>query len=184
MRMKRNAFTIFEVLLSTIVIGFIAMILTSSLVSSKNTETLKAALNKHTTYLQQVYQSIPMLQLQGKIIHGPITANTFMQAVALTSKCIDLRPDGTQIPANQKFTTYFYNNVPIDENIPQNPTIFHLTNGGNWQGNTVILKNNVIIIDNNSGNIVVDVNGRKSPNVVGKDIYIFTVSDTRLELQQ
>ena len=168
MRMKRNAFTIFEVLLSTIVIGFIAMILTSSLVSSKNTETLKAALNKHTTYLQQVYQSIPMLQLQGKIMHGPITANIFMQAVALTSKCIDLKPDGTQISANQKFNTYFYDNstrnrLSSDINANQFSIFFLNKNTNAWSGNTIILKNNVIIINNNAGNIVVDVNGRKSP---------------------
>ena len=189
--MKRNAFTIFEVLLSTVVIGFIAMLLTSSLVTSKNTETLKAALNKNTTFLNQIYQAIPMLQIQGKIAPGTITANRFMQAVALTSKCIDLKPNGTQIINNRKFGTYFYDNptqnrLTSDGNINENQfSLFCLNNNtGQWSGNTIILKNNVIIINNNAGNIVLDVNGRKSPNVVGKDIYIFTVNDTRLELQQ
>jgi len=199
-RIKRNAFTIFEVLLSTIVIGFIAMLLTSSLVSSKSKETLNAALKKNTTYLQQTYQAIPMLQMQGKLPPGAVDADTFMKAIVLTSKCIDLRPNGILVPqANRKFSQYIYSNsndiknitnvdygaisygrksnkeVGEEEEVPEEEVF-------NWQGTTIILKNNVIISKKDNSTIVVDVNGRKAPNVVGQDIYTFTVNDNNLVL--
>jgi len=178
---KLKAFTIFEVLLSLVIIAAISMVMMPGLVSITTNQSLFAALTKTYSDLRQTVQAVPMLQMKGKIAPGDVDIDKFMQALALTHKCIDLKSDGTLISsANKKYSSYIYSSAPTAKtNVTYGGTSYYYDNATRvWQNTTIILKNNVIISKANDGNtIVVDVNGKKLPNAPGLDIYFFKIEN-------
>jgi len=151
-----NGFTIAELVIAMIIIAGIAMILMPTLLASHEKQVFVTALQKTYTQLQDINQATDMLIARGSI--SATTTNpqkTFIDTVYETQKTVDFE---------KKDKNYFkeYNSKLVKSVSYE-------------KDNTAVLKSGIIIM-NDGNNIVVDVNGLKRPNVVGKDIYYFQIT--------
>ncbi|MCR4880711.1 MAG: type II secretion system GspH family protein [bacterium] len=176
---KKKAFTIAEIVVAMMVLGTIAMVLMPVLYNDTEERVTDAALNKTYSTFQQTARSIGLLISTGKIAPSSTPTFTFFQALTETSKTInvmdlsdvdsniDVRGDADNAKANMDVYLEDYN---------PDKKVTGITPG---YANTVILKNGVfVMLDIRAADeyIVIDVNGKKKPNEVGRDIFYFTVN--------
>ena len=157
----REGFTIAEIVIAMVVLAGIAMILMPVLFNNAQNQITDTALNKTYSTFQQTARSVGLLVSQGKIVASADDADTFFQALQQTSRVVE----------RSKNVTYFENyTTDIDENDVLTANT----------ANTVVLKNGVFVshktIDGHPY-IVVDTNGLRTPNKVGKDIFFFEVKN-------
>ena len=173
---NKKGFTIAELVIALILVSFIAMLLMPIVFNDSKKHVLMAALNKNYTNLLEIHKTIPMLQARGKIAPGSITVEKFMEATVLTQNAIGINSNGFALAdANNKFTQYIAGYTTTPANLLNSYTQFSLTNTANT---TIIFKNGVYISQYTSGGtdyIMVDINGRKTPNRTGEDIFFFEI---------
>lgn len=149
--LKKKAFTIAELVIAMMVVAAIGMILMPTLMADNEKQVLKVSLEKSYATLRQSAQAASLLAAQGKIVPGTASTAVFMSSIAQTQKLMR--------ETKQDIYLANYEPVLIAE-----------------RGVTTVLKNSIIIMVDTSAPpyIVVDVNGTKQPNKVGRDIYYFT----------
>ena len=174
---NKKGFTIAELTVAMLLICFIAMLLMPIVFNDSKKQVLITSLNKHYTTLLEIHHAIPMLQARGKISPGSIDTTTFMQAAALTQKAIGLNSDGT-VAGNNKFRQYISGYTTTPNGIVAY-TQFSL-NDANAANTTIILKSGVFISRYNNTTIMIDINGRKTPNRTGEDIFFFEIISNNL----
>ena len=155
-KMKRKAFTIAELMVAMIIIGAIGIILMPMIMSDNEKQVLKVSLEKTYASLKQSAQAISLLTARGKITPGTTAMAKMITAINESQK---LMPDG-------KTDNYLSGYNLVGDN------------------KIAVLRNGIIITvetETETGTetnyIIVDVNGIKKPNVVGRDIYYFEVKD-------
>lgn len=158
----REGFTIAEIVVAMLVLGGIAMILMPVLFNNAQEQITATSLNKTYSTFQQTARSVGLLISKGQIVASPNDADTFFQALQQTAKVVE----------QTKNVTYFegYTTDITDE----------ATNFAANQADTVVLKNGVFVSSktyNGTNYIVVDTNGLREPNKVGKDIFFFEVKN-------
>ena len=174
-KMKRKAFTIAELMVAMIIIGAIGIILMPMIMSDNEKQVLKVSLEKTYASLKQSAQAISLLTARGKITPGISAQSKFYIAITETQKQMKLNAAKTYL--GQYIENY----------------LKHLDDYHSDYDTTVVLKNGIIIKCPNVNpapttprttissvtkhHVVVDVNGIKKPNVVGRDIYYFEVKD-------
>lgn len=148
--MRKRAFTIAELVVAMIIIGTIAIILMPILVTDNEKQVLKASLEKSYSNLKQVSQAVPLFIARGKISSTSTNSDKFFAALRQSQKLM------------RKQDEYLANyELELGTNIIE----------------TVVLRNGVIVMLQESDRIVVDVNGIKRPNLLGRDIYFFELDD-------
>lgn len=196
----KKGFTLAEVAIVLVVMSFVACILTPTLISGNEQRVMETSLKKSFEDLVILQDAINLEEIQHTrcsrldITDSDSMLNTIIGEVTKDDegKDTDIRDTGGIIPSylktmrgqakadyNAKITTYLNNNQIYAIN-DTNPTIL----------NTIVFKNGVIWMPRLVGeyqygtapnlvtvpthiNIIVDVNGVKSPNKAGRDIFNF-----------
>ena len=184
---NKKGFTIAELVVALLLISCIAMILMPIVFNDSKKQVLMTALNKNYNTLLEIHQTIPMLQARGKIPPGSINTTTFMQAVVLTQKTIGTASNGNALANNNKFSQYiagYANKTTPSGLLTYDQFALNNINITNNTDNTIILKNGVFIsvipVNNggvNTNYIMVDINGSKTPNTTGEDIFFFEINN-------
>ena len=169
MRFKK-AFTIAEIAVAMCVLGGIAALLMPVLYNDTEDKVLETALNKTYSTFQQTARSIGLLISRGRIAPGSTPTFTFFQALTETAKTIDdmnlSDVDGQNLAANNNANVQSKMDAYLAGYDPDNAVTGIVPSGA------------FVMYDAPPGAdeyIVIDVNGRKKPNVVGRDIFYFTV---------
>jgi len=164
---SKKGFTITELVVAMMLVSGIAMILMPSLVADNEKHVYATALKKLYAQLQQTNQAVGMLQARGQISQGNMLV-AYMDTLERTTKIV---------PDNQKSKyLYSYSAKPAD---------CVAADGALACPNGIVLKNGMFLFFDNRVYVVgdpteveyyiitVDVNGKKKPNDVGKDIFYF-----------
>lgn len=187
--MKYKAFTLSEVLISLVIIGVIAAITLPALMNNTNDNQYKSALKKNFSVLSQAFRLAYGYDYDDFRDWEYVHSTAFTQSVyeKLSRYLYVQKTCGRQSGCwsqskakNGKNATYATENGLYDENYT-----FVLNDGTSvaldvWnQSNT----NNVagvydgLLITNANLVIAVDVNGVKKPNIVGKDVFLFVLTE-------
>ena len=161
MKKKFRAFTIAEIVIAMVVLSSIAMILMPVLIKDTNKQTTDTALEKTYSLLQQTARSVGLLTTRGKLSYNSVAVYTLFEALEATTKA----KKGTDRKSEGYFDDYT-TDLPVN----------FVANGDN----TLILGNGVFVMYMNELSpgigpyIVLVVNGKRTPNKVGKDIFFFS----------
>lgn len=154
----RTGFTIAELTIATLLIAGIAMIMMPSLRADNERQVYATSLKKIYTDLQQTNQAIGLLIAKGEMQSGLNAISAFKIALLKTKKMVNtstyngyLRGYKPQIDPAVSFSS-----------AKPNEDIF-------------ILKNGMFLFFDKDNNFVIDINGKKQPNMTGKDIFYFTI---------
>lgn len=196
--MKKNAFTLAEVLITLTVIGIVAAMTIPSLMQKTQDAEFKAAWKKKFAELSQI--NLQVLNDNGGTIES-ICANyrsdcfmeKYLTYLKATYTCFNntqafMMPSGNcWHPYDGK--THFYNGTAVDGTASkqwddQNSSAGAILNDGTlvlfiYTGEGMELPN-LGISGLRYARILVDVNGFKKPNVVGKDIFGVNVLEKRI----
>lgn len=171
---SKKGFTLTELVVAMMLVAGIAMILMPSLVADNEKQVYATALKKVYAQLQQTYQAVGMLQARGQISQGSMFY-AYKDTLEKTTKIV---------PDNQKIKYLdAYSAKPDDCVVVKD--VLKCPNG-------IVLKNGMFLFfDENVYKVMnkadatkqeseyyiitVDVNGKKSPNTVGKDIFYFLI---------
>jgi len=186
---SKKGFTIAELTLAMLLVAGIAMILMPSLVADNERQVFSTALQKTYAELQQTNQSVGLLTARGRIVPGQSAIATLQAAIPQTMKAI---------PANKQLDSlrgYRPNTSPelvntnglvagISLTVLKNGIFIFLDTDGNHlvdaDGNPILDRNGEQVVEH-TGNLIIDINGKKQPNLVGKDIFYFTVTKDETE---
>lgn len=159
----KTGFTIAELTIATLLIAGIAMILMPSLVADNERQVYATSLKKIYTDLQQTNQAIGLLTAKGEIQSGLSAISTFKTALSKTKKMVNISTYNGYL---RGYNPQIDPEVSFSSAIP-NEDIF-------------ILKNGMFFFFDNDDNFIVDINGKKQPNITGKDIFYFRIDDNSI----
>lgn len=189
---SKGAFTLAEVLITLAIIGIVAAMTIPSLMNKTNDAELNTALKKVYSELSNATNQI--VQENGGTFKGVITADTnyfnpdllnaYTSHLKIAKACMNARTEGCWHPLTTNGGTW--------------KTLSGGSTDGNASGSGAVLNNgtmiNFIAIDSQCAFkgiyyqksaicawIVVDVNGFKLPNMLGKDVFYFNVLENKLE---
>lgn len=150
----KSGFTIAELLVAMMLIAGIAMIMMPTLMSDNERQIFATTLKKVYSQLQQTNQAIALLQTRGVI--SPVTTSASLSEAFFQT---------TKLASPSKATDLLEGYAIVPDKNGISPSIPALSAVG---------KNGIFyFFDNATGIVVVDVNGRKAPNTIGRDIFYF-----------
>ena len=169
-KLKRKlGFTIAELVIATMLVAGIAMIMLPILQSNNERQIFTASLRKTITELQQINQAIGLLQARGEI-------GIEVDIIEVIPKVMKLQKQkGTNSYKYTFVSGYTHPNDMPPRQFVDNGNLSSSAGGTNditWY----VLKNGVYFFiygDPGEQTILVDINGKKQPNRVGKDLYYF-----------
>lgn len=169
---RKQAFTLAEVLITIIVIGVVAMLVIPPLVNAMQEAALKSQWKETYSLFNQAAQKFLLDNPDVTSLHNycaydhhrTFCRDAFLTYLKYVKKCDDTDTNRSCFSHNAKF----YDGVrSID----------------NWdyvKSNGAILANGSMFNYDYGAQILVDVNGEKGPNIVGKDIFSIIMQDRRL----
>lgn len=176
MRLTDKGFTLAEVLLTLVIVGIVAALTIPALVNQVGDDNLKKAWKKTYTDLNQA--AIHVLMDNSGTFRGVFTNNTellnkFSEKMSYVKKCTSSVDEGC-----------FYSSSELYFKSGESANTWDLNKPGLVLGNGAALFFNWA--DPNCtditrcGEIAVDVNGSKKPNIIGKDFFLINIVGNRI----
>jgi len=179
-----KAFTLAEVLITLLIIGIVASIIIPGLIADTQEQEFKVAWKKSYAEINQAINLVihdnggTLANMCGTYNTGCIV-NTFRQYLNTTQICPsnenNICMQTPKLLSGNSFSA-------VDSNVINSSasSVFKLTNGAlvliRWHaGDCAFTFNN-----NKCGWIMVDVNGYKGPNVIGRDVYSISILPNRI----
>ena len=161
---KKAAFTLTEVLLAVLIVGIIAAMVLPAIVTKYQDKAFESAFNREVHSLQDSIDSLAAVENQSSFYETTLATNTgtYMKKYLRVSKYC-----GT---SGKDCFGKFYSEYSDHEKKTYTPS---------YDGSCAILKNGTsVCLSVNGGdvNILIDVNGPKGPNVLGRDLRTYTHS--------
>lgn len=174
--MSNKGFTLAEVLLTLVIVGVVAALTIPSLVNQVGDDNLKKSWKKTYTDLNQA--AIQILTDNSGTFRGVFANNTellnkFSEKMSYVKKCTSSVDEGCFYSSSELYFKSGESANSWDLNKPG----FVLGNGAAIYFNNA---NTTCTDTTRCGEIVVDVNGSKKPNVIGKDLFLINIVGNRI----
>lgn len=180
----KKGFTLAEVLITLVIIGVIAAMTIPTLINKTNEQETVTAVKKAYSVLGQAYQKV--IAENGEIIPSTLGENAVDAAKTIgemlskqinTQEICGMATDGNCIPEsgykyfNGSNTKYYHNSARHFKMVSSDgmPFAFSASNSYVSRGDSEHL-NHIITY------AVVDINGDKGPNTIGKDLFAFYIT--------
>ncbi len=159
---KQAAFTLTEVLLAVLIVGIIAAMVLPAIVTKYQDKAFESAFNREVHSLQDSIDSLAAVENQPSFYETTLATDTgaYMKKYLRVSKFCET--------SGKDCFGKFYSEYSGHEKKTYTPS---------YAGNCAILKNGTSVCLNvNGGSIdmLIDVNGPKGPNVLGRDLRTYT----------
>ena len=161
---KKAAFTLTEVLLAVLIVGIIAAMVLPAIVTKYQDKAFESAFNREVHSLQDSIDSLAAVENQPSFYETTLATNTgtYMKKYLRVSKYCET--------SGKDCFGKFYSEYSGHEKKTYTPS---------YDGSCAILKNGTsVCLSVNGGNVnmLIDVNGPKGPNVLGRDLRTYTHS--------
>jgi len=170
----KKAFTLAEILLTLAIIGVAAALTLPALIT-------KVARDQYVVVLKKAYNTLKAVELEAVQEHGPLknwnwTGNAATEFETYFKPYFDILKDCGADTDNGCFAdSYPYMNGDTSANLNRDKYYRIITSDGI---SIAYYSRGTNVSPESKGFFNVDVNGRKGPNVIGKDLYIFLIFPT------
>ncbi len=201
---KKLGFTIAELTIAMMLVAAIAMIMMPTLMQNYEKQVFVTSLKKTYTMLEQTNQAVSLLKAQGRIQAGLSPKDSFKAALNATTKLATPANAARYLEEYDiKGVNYFGTGNEQAKLLARQGCLAQGTDSACLTyvnsmcngaadvdackadaklmcGNCAVLKSGTFIFYEAPNTIIVDVNGRKNPNTVGKDVYYFSINDASI----